>query len=355
MYFIGGDIHKDVSTFNVMNSRLKTVDEFVDVPTSDEGFRCITWNYNPNECYILIESSTRSNYVARAFRNSGYNIIVGHARDLKNINCAKTKTDRIDARKLAEYAAMYHDWEKFRPVDDYGRPVRPPFRASRVFDIVDYEKRTLARQNMAVSRFAAGYKKTIQEYMSAQDISMPVGFKSVDSKRSIKYLREMPDDAISFMLDVIESTQEWSSGVESKLRNLLEDDEGTKLLMTIPGIDFKTAAYFSMAIGDVTDFETSDKLAAYFGLVPRIHESNHKRASGQSIVRDSSNKLRRAVYDAVRCHIRCCRKSQLSKFHLRMMYKIGQRSAEAATGRKLVTVMWAMLTYREPFALNHSR
>ena len=352
MYFIGGDIHKDVSTFNVMNSRRKSINEFIDVPTSDEGFRCITWNYKPQECYILIESSTRSNYVARFFSNSGYRIIVGHARDLVNINSAKTKTDRIDARKLAEYAAMYYEWEKFRPVDDNNRPIRPPFRISRVADILNYEKRSLVRQNMAISRLGAGYKKSIQEYMSGQNILMPENFRSVDAKRSIKYLRELPDDAISAMLDVIEETAEWETRLESKLRELLEDDENTNLLMTIPGIDFKTASYFSMIIGDIADFDTPDKLAAYFGLVPKIHESNHKRSKGQSIARDSCSKLRRAVYDAVRSHVRCCKKSQLSKFHLRMMYKIGQRSAEAAAGRKLVTIMWAMLTYRGPFALN---
>ena len=66
----------------------------------------------------------------------------------------------------------------------------------------------LARQSMAISGFAAGYKRSMRRYMSAQDIDMSIDFKSVDAECSIKYLREMPDDAISIMLDVMESAQE---------------------------------------------------------------------------------------------------------------------------------------------------
>ena len=79
MWFIGGDIHKEISTFNVMNSKLKTMEEFIDIPTNEEGFRDITRKYNPKDCYILIESSTRSNYVMRFFHTAGFNIIEGHA------------------------------------------------------------------------------------------------------------------------------------------------------------------------------------------------------------------------------------------------------------------------------------
>ena len=350
MYFIGGDIHKDISTFNVMNDKFKTIDEYIDVPTTEEGFLCITRNYHPDDCVILIESSTRSIYVQRFFCHAGYNIIVGHAKDLSKISDTRAKTDRIDARKLAEYAKSYYEWDKYRPTDDVGRPVRPPFRTSRMTDISEYKTRNLSRQMIRLTHLNSGYKKSIREYMSAQNILMPMNYRNIDAKRSIRYLRGVPDEALLSMVDVMERTSEWEKDIEEELREMIGGHEDVRLLMTIPGIDFKLATYFAMHIRDVTDFETPDALACYFGLVPKVKSSAEKPSRNQPIIRDSNSKLRKAVYDAVRTHVRTCRNSDISRFHLRMMYKIGIRKAEAAAGRKLVTVMWAMLTYREPFS-----
>ena len=38
--------------------------------------------------------------------------------------------------------------------------------------------------------------------------------------------------------------------------------------MSIPGIDYYLASLLSSYIGDVSRFETSDKLASFFGIIP---------------------------------------------------------------------------------------
>jgi transposase len=349
MYFIGGDIHKTICTFNVMNAKLKTVEEFIDVPTNEEGFRCITRNYNPKDCYILIESSTRTNFVQRFFHHAGYTLITGHAKDLKKINQSRAKTDRIDARKLAEYAKEYYEWEKHRPTDENGRPIRPPFRISRMTDLSEYMERNMTRQVMRLSSLGAEYKRSIQEYMSAQDIQMPYNYRTIDAQRSIDYLKEYPDPALNIMASIMEQTIVWQDELTDELKELLENNEDVKLLMTIPGIDFRTASYFAMQIRDVSAFEDAESLVCYFGLAPKVSMSANKYKSGQPIVRESDSRLRRAVYDAVRSHVRSCKNSAIAHFEARMVSRIGVRKAEAAAGRKLVVVMWTMLTYREPF------
>jgi transposase len=245
---------------------------------------------------------------------------------------------------------MYYEWDRYRPTDDDGRPVPSPFRVSRMTAIPEYEARNLTRQMEVLTEMNSGYKRSIQEYMSAQNIRLPTDYRSIDSKRSIRYLRQIPDGALQSMIDIMEQTAEWEKNIEDELRTMLQNDENVNLLMTIPGIDFRLASYFAMHIRDVTDFDHPDSLVCYFGLEPRVRSSARKAKNGQPIVKDSSSKLRRRVYDAVRTHVRCCRNSEISRFHLRMMYKIGIRKAEAAAGRKLVTVMWAMLTHREPFS-----
>ena len=50
--------------------------------------------------------------------------------------------------------------------------------------------------------------------------------------------------------------------------------------MTIPGIGSHTALALTSYIEDVNRFETPEKLAAYFGLVPSQHQSGNKNYYG---------------------------------------------------------------------------
>jgi transposase len=60
---------------------------------------------------------------------------------------------------------------------------------------------------------------------------------------------------------------------DEKIRVMSSGDESVKLLMTIPGVDLAVASGMAAAIGDVKRFSSPDKLACYFGLVPRVRQS----------------------------------------------------------------------------------
>ena len=53
-----------------------------------------------------------------------------------------------------------------------------------------------------------------------------------------------------------------------------------KLLLSIPGIDYYLASLLSSYIGDVSRFETSDKLASFFGVITSTMDSFALRRRG---------------------------------------------------------------------------
>ena len=61
--------------------------------------------------------------------------------------------------------------------------------------------------------------------------------------------------------------------VDPALLEIASLERGVKLLMTIPGVNVTVAIGLVSAIRDIARFASPDKLAAYFGLAPRVYQS----------------------------------------------------------------------------------
>ena len=98
---------------------------------------------------------------------------------------------------------------------------------------------------------------------------------------------------------------------------------------------------FLSAIGDVNDFETEDKLAAYFGIVPRVSQSNETDHRGRITKR--GNKLVRTTL--VQCTLIAIRYSgYLNSHYRRIKDRRGAGKAIIATARKLLKIIYDTLT-----------
>jgi transposase len=70
--------------------------------------------------------------------------------------------------------------------------------------------------------------------------------------------------------------------VERDIAKAALDDPNVTRLMTIPGIDMVVAVGLMAAIGKVELFDKPDKLAAYIGLNPSVHQSGDMPAHHQA-------------------------------------------------------------------------
>jgi transposase len=87
------------------------------------------------------------------------------------------------------------------------------------------------------------------------------------------------------------------TGSIAELEELIEEEgpklAGHKNLISIKGIGSVSATVRLSAIGKIDDFAQPGKLAAYFGLVPRVQNSNETERSGR--ICKQGNKLARTA------------------------------------------------------------
>ena len=123
-------------------------------------------------------------------------------------------------------------------------------------------------------------------------------------------------------------------------------DRGQKLkghanLASIKGIGDKSATVLLSVIGDVKDFQNEGKLAAYFGIVPRVSNSNETQHHGRISKRGS--KLGRTTL--VQCTLVAKRYSPyLGRFYERLKRRRGSGKAIIATARKFLGIIYQTLT-----------
>ena len=116
--------------------------------------------------------------------------------------------------------------------------------------------------------------------------------------------------------------------------------EDAVLLMTHPGIGPVTSLAFVLAIGPITRFPRSKKIASYLGLNPSEASSGGRRRLG-AISKQGNTMVRwlliEAVYPAVRQH------PALRQDYQRLKFRRGHAVAKVAIARKLAVRMYWML------------
>jgi len=116
--------------------------------------------------------------------------------------------------------------------------------------------------------------------------------------------------------------------------------EDAVLLMTHPGIGSVTSLAFVLAIGPVTRFQGSRKIASYLGLNPTEDSSGGRRRLG-GISKQGNTMVRwlliEAVYPAVR------KDPALRQDYQRLKFRRGHAVAKVAIARKLAVRMYWML------------
>ncbi|MDL4842606.1 IS110 family RNA-guided transposase [Aquibacillus rhizosphaerae] len=99
---------------------------------------------------------------------------------------------------------------------------------------------------------------------------------------------------------------------EKEIDTLAREIEEYHNIKSIPGIGEKIAATIISEIGEIDRFNNPKKLVAFAGVDPSVFESGKFSATQNRITKRGSSRLRHALYMAVRCAIRDCRKSKTS-------------------------------------------
>lgn len=117
--------------------------------------------------------------------------------------------------------------------------------------------------------------------------------------------------------------------------------------MTIPGVGVLVATILTIYIGDIERFPSADRLCAYIGIVPKIHQSGKTLRSG-SISRQGPSVVRWALSIALH-HQLLAYPTKVADFYRKVAERRPKRVARVAACRKLLMAIWWMLKHSKQF------
>lgn len=127
------------------------------------------------------------------------------------------------------------------------------------------------------------------------------------------------------------------------------ENKDMSLLKTIPGIDSLTAITIMSEIGDIKRFPNERKLHSYAGLVPTVRSSGGTTTHGH-ITKEGSSFLRYIMIQTAQHQRMLKRVVGLKWFYDRLtLNNKNSKTAIVATARKLLTVVFKILSEQRPF------
>jgi len=176
-------------------------------------------------------------------------------------------------------------------------------------------------------------------------------FSNLYGKAGMKFLktvrlRKIYSEELNRYITTLELLDKQIEELSETIRKAAKLDYDCRLLMTIPGISFYTALMIKAEIGNISRFPNANKLCSYAGLIPSTYASADKVRNGR-ITKRGSKWLRKALIDAITSNAR--NQNKISVFYQKLKRNKGTGKAKVATARKLCSIVFAILTDKQPF------
>ena len=142
-----------------------------------------------------------------------------------------------------------------------------------------------------------------------------------------------------------EEIKRFDSKINQNLKGMQKEME---ILMSIPGVGFTTAAAIVAEIGNIDVFSKPKKLVGWSGLAPSINESAGKSSNGH--ITKKGNKFLRTTLVLAANSIAVGRPNKLRFFYQRIKAKKGNKKAIVALARKLVSIIYHLLKFKEMYS-----
>jgi transposase len=300
----------------------------------DEG-----WAPADEDGLACMEMMSGAAWVRERLQAAGWTVQVADARKAKAVGSLAAKTDKLDARVLAELARR--DLVPQVHVPTFAdRELKE--RLGRRMHMVRLRTAAINRAHGVLSQFGVKLAFNRLRAPDAEDLLVERGVPAV-WRRSIAEAV-----AIARVLD------ERLVPLEQELRPLARADERARLLVTIPGIGDLLGLTIASEIGDISRFASARKLVGYSGLTPRVYQSGEKSRTGK-LSKSGSTILRWAAIEAAQQAWRP--NNPWHQLYLDVKQRCGGKGnpAKAAVARKVLIASWHVLSLQQPFTPSRPR
>lgn len=274
---------------------------------------------------VAVEVTGNTRLFVDAVRPCVKRVVVVNPQQFKVVSASVNKTDDNDARRLALFLE---------------KDMLPEVRMK---DKQHAELASLAQTRDKLVKLRTTLKNKINNILSAHGVNLKKESLSTE-KGLAEVLGMMLGDVVDVELRVlVEQIRSLNQNIAELERTMKE--QGPKLsgyinLKSIKGIGDTGASILLSVIGDVNDFSDEGKLASYFGIVPRVSNSNETQRSGR--ITKQGSKLGRTTL--VQCALIAMRYSAYLRAHYeRIKARRGTGKAIIALARKFLAIVYSTL------------
>lgn len=334
MIYVGMDISSKDFMIYAVDERKKVKFKGSISPTKS-SLRQLIEDLGLEKKLFVFEAGNQMKWIADFFKKENQDIHVVHPNEVKWITQSSgKKTDKVDARKLAELARA----------DMLPRRVHIAKGKAR-----DLRELVGARQTLLNKRVSL--MNTIRGYLKQEGVRLPAKFFTGNEWQvhliGLK-LRGSTEAIVANLMYAIEQMQECEKGLNSEIQKV--EDKKIELIETIPGIGKLSARILYAAIIDEKRFDNSKCIANYGALTPTIHQSGDTLQLGK-INRDGRSEVRRALIQCAHAVARTktAGVKPLKEFFERIEKRRGKKRAIVALARKLLTTVYGVLKSGEVY------
>lgn len=333
--FVGIDVHKKSYHVALYLNDAPSID-FV-MPAKKEQLSQKLRTMAPALRQIAYETGPTGYGLVRHLNNDHLPASVVATSKIPKMPGLEDKTDKLDSKKLAEYAAK-----------GLLKPVQVP-------TLKQEADRQLYRMRHRQARNLARVKVQIKSFLLMHDLDEPAGL-STWKRNAVEALRVLSlRKTLRLSLDELLGDMDYyASRIKVLDKTLAEQlDKGRlgqrmTLLKTHPGVGTVVSCQFATELFHYRDFNSTREVFKYLGLSPRIYQSGDRSTNG-SINKVSNARLRSNLVQAAWRWVAV--DIQAKKAYHRLLNNCGgiKQKAIIAMARKLSGHLWMMLIKDQPY------
>lgn len=319
--WIGVDIHKKQLTVCVLADGKEP--KHLRYERTSDGIREFLKEVDGGSV-VGIESTTWTRDLAKKLEGSVKEVIIFNTVELKEMMDKLKKTDREDAERIA---LILRRFEKAELSTCY---LKTDVNAE-VKGLLNIRENWVNRKVEAKNEF-----RSMLEYWGVET-DQRLFYKSAKGIEKLEKENRIPEalkKALQELLIFILNTDEVIKGLNQEVASKMSGNEAYQVLIEkIIGIGSTSAAYIVTKVEDIGRFDNPKKLVSYFGLAPKVNQSDGKGFNGH-ISRRTDKAIIRVLVQAAWASVRY--DPIMCGFYQSIRQRTGSQKAIIAVARKLI-------------------
>jgi transposase len=284
---------------------------------------------------VVIESTTNAWHVYDLLEPLVAKVLVANPIKVKQIACARVKTDKKDTLILARLLAanlVPTVWV-------------PPEHVRELRQFISHRRRLAGMHTQVVNRMHSVAHRHHLNHPKGKDFQAKnTGWQRDESLSRLEKMQ------LELDMETREHLEKQMERMTRELGRMSHEEPWASdmlYLMQVPGCGVVTGMTILAAIGDVTRFETPKALASYSGLVPGLEQSGVK-LRGKGITKEGRKELRWALVEVAWRAVKA--DPHWKKYFEELKKRMHPNQAIVTIARHLLTVVWYVLTRHESYS-----